>query len=44
MLCVFVAVGVMKWPLLWVVLVATPISVLVAWPWGKSCNKGAPNA
>jgi len=34
MLAVFVAIGVFKWPLVTVVLVATPLSVLVAWPWG----------
>lgn len=44
MLCVFVAVGVMKWPLLWVVLIATPLSVLAAWPWGRSSHEGAPDA
>lgn len=36
MLCVFVAIGVLKWPLVPVVLVATPLSVLAAWPRGKA--------
>lgn len=34
MFCVFVAVGVFKWPLIQVVLVATPLSILAAWPRG----------
>jgi len=36
MLCVFLAIGVMKWPLVPVVLVAVPLSVLAAWPWGRN--------
>jgi chromate transporter len=32
MLATFVAVGVLKWPLLWVVAVMAPISVALAWP------------
>jgi len=36
MFAVFVAIGVMKWPLVWVVAVATPLSVLIAWPRGAS--------
>jgi len=35
MVAVFVAIGVLKWPLVPVVLVATPLSVLAAWPRGK---------
>ena len=35
MAAVFVAVGVMKWPLLQVVAVAAPLSVLLAWPRGS---------
>lgn len=35
MLCVFIAIGVFKWPLITVVLVATPLSVLAAWPRGR---------
>lgn len=30
-MAVFVAVGVMRWPLGWVVLVATPVSIALAW-------------
>lgn len=41
MLSVFVAIGVMKWPLVPVVLVAVPLSVLVAWPWGQKGGEGA---
>lgn len=36
MMCVFAAIGIMKWPLVPVVLVATPLSVLIAWPWKRS--------
>lgn len=35
MISVFLAIGVMKWPLVPVVLVAVPLSVLIAWPWGR---------
>jgi chromate transporter len=41
MICVFIAIGVMKWPLVPVVLVATPLSVLAAWPWGRKSGEGA---
>jgi chromate transporter len=36
MVAVFVAIGVLKWPLVPVVLVATPLSVLAAWPRGRA--------
>ncbi len=32
MLATFVMIGVMKWPLLWVVAIMTPLSIAVAWP------------
>jgi len=32
MLAVFVMIGVLKWPLLWVVAVMTPLSIAAAWP------------
>ncbi|MFD2265052.1 chromate transporter [Lacibacterium aquatile] len=32
MAATFIAVGVMRWPLVWVVLVLAPISVALAWP------------
>jgi chromate transporter len=41
MLSVFVAIGVLKWPLVPVVLVATPLSVLAAWPWGRKDGESA---
>lgn len=41
MVCVFLAIGVMKWPLVPVVLVAVPLSVLAAWPWGRKGGEGA---
>lgn len=44
MICVFLAIGVMKWPLVPVVLVATPLSVLAAWPWGRKSRDGGANA
>jgi chromate transporter len=45
MISVFLAIGVMKWPLVPVVLVAVPLSVLIAWPWGaKSSAKNGSDA
>jgi chromate transporter len=41
MICVFIAIGVLKWPLVPVVLVAVPLSVLAAWPWGRKDEDGA---
>ena len=41
MLSVFAAIGVMKWPLIPVVLVAVPLSVLAAWPWGRKSGESA---
>jgi len=38
MIGVFLAIGVMKWPLVWVVAVATPLSVLIAWPRGAGAK------
>lgn len=32
MLATFVMIGVLKWPLLWVVAVMTPLSIAAAWP------------
>lgn len=43
MICVFIAIGILKWPLVPVVLVATPLSVLAAWPWGRK-SKGSADA
>ena len=31
----------MKWPLVPVVLVATPLSVLIAWPWKRGARGAA---
>ena len=41
MISVFIAIGVLKWPLVPVVLVATPLSVLIAWPWKRGAGGGA---
>ena len=41
MIGVFLAIGVMKWPLVWVVAVATPVSVLIAWPRGADAGTAA---
>lgn len=41
MICVFIAIGVFKWSLITVVAVATPLSVLIAWPWGQKSGQGA---
>lgn len=41
MICVFIAIGVLKWPLITVVAVATPLSVLIAWPWGQKGGEDA---
>jgi chromate transporter len=41
MICVFIAIGVLKWPLVPVVLVAVPLSVLAAWPWGRKSEDSA---
>ena len=38
MFSVFIAIGILKWPLVPVVLVATPLSVLIAWPWGSKAK------
>jgi chromate transporter len=35
MLATFVMIGVLKWPLLWVVAIMTPLSIALAWPRGK---------
>ena len=32
---VFAAVGIMRWPLWWVVLIATPVSIALAWRWRR---------
>ena len=32
MLATFIAIGVLKWPLLWVVAIMTPLSIAAAWP------------
>jgi chromate transporter len=34
-LAVFAAVGLLRWPLLWVLAVATPLSLLLAWWWRR---------
>jgi chromate transporter len=41
MMGVFIAIGVMNWPLVWVVAVATPLSVLIAWPRGAEAGTAA---
>ena len=37
MLVTFVAIGILKWPLIWVVAVMVPLSIAAAWP-GKKIN------
>jgi chromate transporter len=32
---IFVAVGVLRWPLLWTLLAVAPASVLLAWRWRR---------
>jgi hypothetical protein len=32
---VFAAVGLMRWPLIWVLLAATPISIALTWWWRR---------
>ena len=41
MICVFLAIGVMKWPLVPVVLIAVPLSVLAAWPWRRKSQENS---
>ncbi len=38
MLATFVAIGVLKWPLIWVVAIMVPLSIAAAWPRKKSSN------
>lgn len=38
MLATFVAIGVMKWPLIWVVAIMTPLSIAIAWPRGEAAK------
>jgi chromate transporter len=33
LIAAFVSVGVLRWPLLWVLLVLIPLSIALAWPW-----------
>jgi chromate transporter len=44
MLATFVAVGVLKWPLIQVVAVIAPISIALAWPRGPSGSAGSTGA
>ena len=37
---VFISIGIMKWPLLPVILTLAPISVALAWPWRKHRGSG----
>lgn len=42
MAATFVAIGILKWPLIWVVAVMTPLSIAAAWP--RNPRKETPDA